>query len=173
MCRAVYPGSFDPITNGHLDIIQRGCKLFDKITIGVLVNQQKSPLFTVEERIEIIRQVVEPLQSPKTLIEVESFSGLLVDFAQQKRADCIVRGLRAVSDYEYELQMAQMNRHMESDIETVFLMSDEAYSFVSSRLVKEIFILGRPVSQFVPALVEERMREKVSGVGCRVSGSET
>lgn len=163
MCRAVYPGSFDPITNGHLDIIRRGCTLFDHITVGVLNNDQKRPLFTVAERIEMIEQVTAPLaEATGTRIEVDSFDGLLVDFAKRKRANCIVRGLRAVSDYEYELQMAQMNRHMQPDIETVFLMSADAYSFVSSRLIKEIFFLGRSVGQFVPPIVEARLHAKVA-----------
>lgn len=158
MPHAIYPGSFDPITNGHLDIIERGCKLFEKVTIGILLNPSKNPMFTVEERLDMIREVIKPWP----MVEVDTFHGLLVDYARERKANCIVRGLRAVTDFEYELQMAQMNRHMQPDIETVFLMSADVYSFVSSKLVKEIFLLGRPVSKFVPRYVEERMREKLT-----------
>ncbi len=156
MTRAIYPGSYDPLTNGHLDIIERGCKLFDEIIVAILINPSKNPLFSLEERIEIIREVIAPFET----VRVDTFDGLLVNYARQQRADCIVRGIRAVSDYEYELQMALMNRRMEPDIETVFMMSADTYSYVSSRLVKEIFFLGRDVTGLVPPIVEERMRRK-------------
>ncbi len=156
MTRAIYPGSYDPLTNGHLDIIERGCALFDEIVVAILINPSKNPLFTLEERIEIIREVIAPLDK----VRVDTFDGLLVNYAKQQQADCIVRGIRAVSDYEYELQMALMNRRMEPNIETVFMMSADTYSYVSSRLVKEIFFLGREVTGLVPPIVEDRMRRK-------------
>ena len=161
MRRAIYPGSFDPITNGHLDIIERGCKLFDEIIIAILVNPDKKPFFTTEERREMLQQVVTEIEHGSCLLAVEDFSGLLVDYAVQRRADAIVRGIRAISDYEYELQMALMNRRLEPGIETVFMMPAEQYSYISSRLIKEVFSLGGRVHGLVPDMVEERLRAKV------------
>ncbi|MEW6211485.1 MAG: pantetheine-phosphate adenylyltransferase [Acidobacteriota bacterium] len=155
--RAIYPGSFDPITNGHLDIIERSSRLFDEVIVSVLVNLDKHPLFTVDERVEMIREVV-----PWANVEVDTFHGLLVHYAIEKNAQVIVRGIRAISDYEYELQMALMNRRMQPQVETVFLMAAEEYSYLSSRLIKEIFKLGGPIAGLVPELVEKRMREKQS-----------
>ena len=161
MRRAIYPGSFDPVTNGHLDIIERGCKLFDEIIIGILVNPDKQPLFTVEERQEMLTEVLNSISKGNCLLRVDSFSGLLVNYAVAKHADVIVRGIRAISDYEYELQMALMNRRLEPGIETVFMMPAETYSYVSSRLVKEVFHLGGVVTGLVPPLIEKRMKEKL------------
>jgi pantetheine-phosphate adenylyltransferase len=160
MRRAIYPGSFDPVTNGHLDIIQRGCKLFDEIIIGVLINPDKTPFFSVEERCEILRAVVTDIDRGGCSLTVESFEGLLVQYAADRQAHAIVRGIRAISDYEYELQMALMNRRLQPELETVFMMPAEAYSYVSSRLVKEVFHLGGTIEGLVPKLVEERMRSK-------------
>lgn len=154
--RAIYPGTFDPITNGHLDIIQRGCTLFDEIIVAVLINQDKRPLFTVDERVDLLRQVI-----PWPQVRVDKFDGLLVEYAVKVGAHAIVRGIRAVSDYEYELQMALMNRRLEPRIETVFMMPAETYTYLSSRLVKEVFGLGGSIKGLVPELVEERMRAKV------------
>jgi pantetheine-phosphate adenylyltransferase len=161
MRRAIYPGSFDPVTNGHLDIIERGCKLFDEIIIGILVNPDKQPLFTVEERQEMLTEVLDGINKGSCILRVDSFSGLLVNYAVAQRADVIVRGIRAISDYEYELQMALMNRRLEPGIETVFMMPAETYSYVSSRLVKEVFQLGGAVTGLVPPLIEKRMKEKL------------
>ncbi len=157
MRRAIYPGSFDPITNGHLDIIERSSKLFDEVIIGVLVNSQKTPLFNFDERIEIIRSVV--ANWPQA--SVVTFNVLVVNYAQSQQADCIVRGIRAISDYEYELQMALMNRRLAPNIETVFMMAAEDYSYLSSRLVKEVFMLNGSITGLVPSLVEEKMKEKL------------
>jgi pantetheine-phosphate adenylyltransferase len=162
MRRAIYPGSFDPITNGHLDIIERGCKLFDEIIIAILVNPEKHPMFTIEERGEMLEEVVREINHGKCRLRVESFQGLLVQYAIEQEADAIVRGIRAISDYEYELQMALMNRRLEPRIETVFMMPAEAYSYVSSRLVKEIFQLGGLIDELVPASVHVRMRKKLN-----------
>lgn len=162
MRRAIYPGSFDPVTNGHLDIIERGCKLFDEIIIGILVNPDKRPLFTVEERQEMLNEVVKSITSGRCTVRVDSFSGLLVNYAVAQQANVIVRGIRAISDYEYELQMALMNRRLQPGIETVFMMPAETYSYVSSRLVKEVFHLGGAVTGLVPPLIEKRMKEKLS-----------
>jgi len=162
MRRAIYPGSFDPVTNGHLDIIERGCKLFDEIIIGILVNPDKQPLFTVEERQEMLTEVVNGINTGNCTLRVDSFSGLLVNYAVAQHADVIVRGIRAISDYEYELQMALMNRRLEPGIETVFMMPAETYSYVSSRLVKEVFHLGGVVTGLVPPLIEKRMKEKLN-----------
>ena len=164
MRRAIYPGSFDPVTNGHLDIIERGCKLFDEIIIAILVNPEKRALFTIEERSDILREAVGEIDSGSCRLIVESFEGLLVKYAVERDADAIVRGIRAISDYEYELQMALMNPRQEPRIETVFMMSAEDYSYVSSRLVKEVFQLGGKIEGLVPASVEARMRKKL-GVG--------
>ena len=153
---AVYPGTFDPLTNGHVDIILRGAKLFDRIIVSVLVNPEKAPLFSVPERVEIARAVF--THEPK--VEVDTFEGLLVDYARRKGASSIVRGLRAVSDFEYELQMALMNRRLNPDVETVFMMPGEAYTYLSSRLVKEVFALGGSIAGLVPEVVEVRLRQK-------------
>ena len=161
MRRAIYPGSFDPVTNGHLDIIERGCKLFDEMTVAILVNPEKRSLFTIEERREMLEEATGPIDRAACRIVVDSFEGLLVRYAVERGADAIVRGIRAVSDYEYELQMALMNRRLEPGIETVFMMSAEAYSYVSSRLVKEVFHLGGKVEGLVPPSVEARLRRKV------------
>jgi pantetheine-phosphate adenylyltransferase len=162
MRRAIYPGSFDPVTNGHLDIIERGCKLFDEIIISILVNPEKQPFFTVEERHEMLAEVLPDINHGKCKLRVDSFSGLLVQYAVAQQADVIVRGIRAISDYEYELQMALMNRRLEPGIETVFMMPAESYSYVSSRLVKEVFQLGGTVEGLVPPLIEKRMKEKTA-----------
>lgn len=160
MRRAIYPGSFDPVTNGHLDIIERGCKLFDEIIIAILVNPDKTPLFTSNERREILTEVLGDIKQGSCRLVVEDFQGLLVHYAIQREADAIVRGIRAISDYEYELQMALMNRRLEPRIETVFMMPAEVYSYVSSRLVKEVFQLGGAIDGLVPPAVAERMRQK-------------
>jgi pantetheine-phosphate adenylyltransferase len=156
---AVYPGSFDPITNGHLDIIARGLSVFDEVTIAILLNPEKQPLFTVEERVEIIGEAF----AGESRIKVDTFSGLLVDYAEKIGATVIVRGLRAISDFEYEFQMALMNRHLNPRIETVFMMPAERYSYLSSRIVKEVFQLGGGVRELVPPVVERRLREKYPG----------
>jgi pantetheine-phosphate adenylyltransferase len=153
---AIYPGSFDPLTNGHVDIIRRGARLFDRIIIAVLINMEKSPLFTVPERVEIAREAFRGHKN----VEVDTFDGLLVDFARRRHAGVIVKGLRAVSDFEYEMQMALMNRRLNSDVETVFMMPAEPYTYVSSRLVKEVVALGGSVHGLVPDSVETRLREK-------------
>jgi pantetheine-phosphate adenylyltransferase len=164
MRRAIYPGSFDPVTNGHLDIIERGCKLFDEIIVAILINPEKKPLFTIDERIEMLEEVLTGIKDGACQLRVESFQGLLVQYAVEREADAIVRGIRAISDYEYELQMALMNRRLEPRIETVFMMPAEAYSYVSSRLVKEVFQLGATIEGLVPASVEARMRGKFQRV---------
>jgi pantetheine-phosphate adenylyltransferase len=156
--RAIYPGTFDPITMGHLDIIERTARLFDEVIVAVLVNQDKQPMFTVEERVETIRQVVS-----RPNVRVGTFAGLLVDYAIEQQAQVIVRGIRAISDYEYELQMALMNRRLQPQVETFFLMAAEAYSYLSSRLIKEVFKLGGSITGLVPDYVEQRMREKIRG----------
>jgi pantetheine-phosphate adenylyltransferase len=161
MRRAIFPGSFDPPTNGHIDIIERSQPLFDEIIIAVLNNPDKHPLFSVDERCEMIRDILPLVKNGTCEISVDSFSGLTVDFARQSKASAIVRGIRAVSDYEYELRMALMNRRLEPEIETVFLMADEEYSYVSSTLMKQVFMLGGRVAGLIPELVEARMRDKV------------
>lgn len=160
MRRAIFPGSFDPLTNGHLDIIRRSAPLFDEMIVSVLNNPDKHPMFTVEERCEMIREVLPSVETDDCKMLVESFSGLTADFAKKKSATAIVRGIRAVSDYEYELRMALMNRRLEPDIETVFLMAGEEYSYVSSTLMKQVFELGGRVEGLIPQLVEARMRDK-------------
>ncbi len=161
MKRAIFPGSFDPLTMGHLDIVERSIGLFDEIVIGVLNNPDKSPMFSIEERCDMIQKVLLDFDSKDCSIIVDSFQGLLVDYVKQRNGKVIVRGLRAVSDYEYELRMALMNRKLEPEIETVFLMAAEEYSYVSSRLIKQVFKLGGRVQGLVPKLIEEKMRDKM------------
>src|SRR5215510_11086067 len=156
MTIAIYPGSFDPLTMGHVDIIQRGSRFFDRVVVAVSINVHKSPLFTVHERVQIAREVFRD----RANVEVDTFDGLLVEYARSKKASVIVRGLRAVSDFEYEMQMALMNRRLCPDVETVFMMPAEPYTYVSSRLVKEVVALGGSVHGLVPEVVEERLREK-------------
>jgi pantetheine-phosphate adenylyltransferase len=163
--RAIYPGTFDPITNGHLDIIERSARLFDEIIVAVLINLDKNPMFSTEERVEMIRAV-----TPWPNVMVGTFEGLLVHYAIEQDAQAIVRGIRAVSDYEYELQMALMNRRLEPSVETVFLMAGEAYSYISSRLIKEVFKLGGPIAGLVPELVEQRMKSRGQGSEVRGQG---
>jgi len=155
---AVYPGSFDPVTNGHVDIIARGARLFDRIIVAILINAEKAPLFTTDERVEMARTVFQDQQK----VEIDTFDGLLVDYMERRQANVIVRGLRAVSDFEFEFQLALMNRRLNSNIETVFMMPAEQYTYISSRLIKEVFTLGGRVHGLVPEIVEARLREKVS-----------
>jgi pantetheine-phosphate adenylyltransferase len=156
---AIYPGSFDPPTNGHLDLIARGSRLADQLTVAILKNTQKQPLFTVEERLQMIREATAPFPN----VEVDSFDGLLVDYAARRGANAILRGIRAISDYETELQMALINRRMRPETETIFLMAGEEYSFISSRMVKEIITLGGDVSSFVPENIMGRLRARFRG----------
>ncbi len=153
---AIYPGSFDPITNGHFDLIERSSRIFDRLIVALLTNAEKEPMFSVEERVEMLREVTRNMNN----VSVDTFSGLLVDYAVQKNARALVRGIRAFSDYEYELRMALMNRKLEPRLETMFLMPAESYAYVSSRLVKEIFRNGGSVKELVPPVVEERLRQK-------------
>jgi pantetheine-phosphate adenylyltransferase len=154
---AICPGSFDPVTNGHLDLIERAAKIFDTLIVSVLRNQEKEPLFDLEERLEMLRDVLRPYKN----VEVDSFAGLLMEYARKKQARVILRGIRAVSDYEYELQMALMNRKLEPQVETVFMLPGEAYSYLSSRLVREVARLGGSLKGLVPAIVEKRLRRKI------------
>lgn len=160
MRRAIFPGSFDPLTNGHLDIIRRSAPLFDEMIVAVLNNPDKSAMFTVDERCDMIREVLPAVETDDCKMLVESFSGLTAHFAREKSATAIVRGIRAVSDYEYELRMALMNRRLEPTIETVFLMAGEEYSYVSSTLMKQVFELGGRVEGLIPEIVEARMKAK-------------
>jgi pantetheine-phosphate adenylyltransferase len=155
---AIYPGSFDPVTNGHLDLIERGEKMFDLVIVGVLRNVEKQPLFTVPERVEMLREVTKRWPG----VEVDVFDGLLVEYARKRGAGVVLRGIRAVSDYEYELQMALMNRKLEPRLETVFMLPGESYSYLSSKLVREIARLGASLDGLVPPVVEERLRAKIS-----------
>jgi pantetheine-phosphate adenylyltransferase len=155
---AIYPGSFDPVTNGHLDLIERGEKMFDLLIVAVLQNAEKTPLFSVQERVEMLREVTKQWSG----VEIDVFDGLLVDYARRRGAGVILRGIRAVSDYEYELQMALMNRKLEPRLETVFMLPGLSYSYLSSKLVREIGLLGARLTGLVPPIVEERMRAKIS-----------
>jgi pantetheine-phosphate adenylyltransferase len=150
---AIYPGSFDPLTNGHVDIISRGARLFDRVVVAILLNSGKQPLFSVDDRVAIVREVFKDTPN----VEVDTFQGLLVEYARKRQASAIVRGLRAVADFEYELQMALMNRHLSADLETVFMMPAEQYTYVSSRLIKEIAALGGSLTGLVPPIVEARL----------------
>jgi pantetheine-phosphate adenylyltransferase len=155
---AIYPGSFDPVTNGHLDLIERAQKIFGHLIVAVLRNLEKQPLFDVTERVEMLREVTQAWPG----VEVEVFEGLLVDYARKREAGVILRGIRAISDYEYELQMAMMNRKLEPRLETVFMLPGETYSYLSARLVREIAMLGGPLTGLVPPQVEARLRAKTA-----------
>ena len=161
MRTAVYPGSFDPITNGHTSILRSGLTVFDKIIVGVLHNPSKNALFTVEERIELIRESIPEVTDEPERVEIDSFDGLLVDYCRQRGASTILRGLRAVADFEYELQMANMNRHLNPGVETVFIMADDAYFYVSSKIIKEAAKLGGEVHRLVPKPVAAKLRSKL------------
>lgn len=152
----IYPGSFDPITNGHLDIIERACKVFDKVIVAVSTNSKKDPLFPMEERVDLIKEVLLPFSN----VEVDYFNGLTVNYVEEKGAIAIIRGLRAISDFENEFQMALTNKRMKPLVETVFMMADADYSFLSSSLVKELAQLGGNIDEFVPAIVKEGLIEK-------------
>jgi pantetheine-phosphate adenylyltransferase len=156
---AIYPGSFDPITNGHLDLIERGSRIADRLIVAILRNEEKKALFTVQERMDMLSEVI--VSYPN--VEIDCFDGLLVDYVASKNATVILRGIRAISDYEYELQMALMNRRLRPEIETIFMMAGEAYSFISSRLVKQVFGLGGDISGLVPPTVEARLKERLLG----------
>jgi pantetheine-phosphate adenylyltransferase len=157
MRRAIYPGSFDPVTNGHVDVIERARKLFDEVVVAVAFNDQKQPFFSLEERLEFLREVTEGIAG----VRVAPLDGLLVEFAMRQNAQAVVRGLRAVSDFEFEFQMALMNRKLEASVETIFLMPKEDYTYLSSRIVKEIARLGGDVRSFVPACVVQSFAEKL------------
>jgi len=159
--RAVYPGMFDPMHNGHVDVIQRSLQIFDELIVAVVANPSKQPLFSVKERLEMIDEATSELSN----FRIVAFDGLLIDLVARERADCIVRGIRAISDFEYEFQMALMNRHLEPTLETVFMMPAEQYTYLSSRLIKEVFTLGGEVRGLVPSTVEQWMRRKHSAVG--------
>lgn len=161
MLRAIYPGSFDPVTYGHLDIIRRSCKIVDELVVGVLNNNAKMPLFSVEERVKMLKEVTKELPG----VKIVPFEGLLIDFAKEMSAKMVVRGLRAVTDFEYELQMAQTNHKLAEDIETVFLTTSLEYSYLSSTIVKEVAAFGGDISQFVPEHVEERIKSKITKKG--------
>src|SRR5229473_2807708 len=162
--KAIYPGSFDPLTNGHLDLIERGSKIFDELIVAILRNSEKDPLFTLAERREMLEEMVRKYSN----VRVDTFDGLLVQYAMRQNAKAVLRGIRAISDYEFELQMALMNRKLQPQLETVFMMPAEAYSYLSSRLVKEVFRLGGSVRGLVPELVEQRLTEKVHGAAAKL-----
>jgi len=154
---AIYPGSFDPPTNGHLDLIQRGAKIFEELVVAILRNSEKVPMFSVSERLEMLRNLTSDLSN----VRIDTFDGLMVEYAKSIDAMCVLRGIRAISDYEYELQMAFMNRNLEPTLETVFMMPAVKYSYVSSRLVREVAQAGGPVKGLVPEIVEQKLREKL------------
>jgi pantetheine-phosphate adenylyltransferase len=154
---AIYPGSFDPPTNGHLDLIQRGAKIFETLVVAILRNSEKSPMFSLAERLEMLRELTGDLPN----VRIDTFHGLMVEYAKSIDAMCVLRGIRAISDYEYELQMALMNRKIEPTLETVFMMPADKYSYVSSRLVREVAQVGGPVKGLVPEVVEQKLREKL------------
>jgi pantetheine-phosphate adenylyltransferase len=157
MKRAIYPGSFDPVTNGHLDVVDRARKLFDEVVVAVAYNDEKSPLFSLEERLDLLRQTLGKIDK----VRIAHFTGLLVDFAREQQASAVIRGLRAISDFEFEFQMALMNRKLEGNVETMFLMPKEEYTYLSSRIVKEIARLGGDVSKFVAAPVAKALAAKL------------
>ena len=157
MSRAIYPGSFDPVTNGHLDIIERAANIVDELIVGVLQNKAKTPLFSVEERVTMLNEVTKNIKN----VKIVPFEGLLIDFAQQMDAKVIVRGLRAITDFEYELQMSQTNRKLNADVETIFLTTSLDYSYLSSTTVKEVASFGGDITQFVPEIVAEKITEKM------------
>ena len=166
--RAIYPGTFDPLTNGHLDLIARGAKIVDELIVAILRNSDKGqPLFTVEERLDMIAEAIDPLSN----VSVMTFNGLLVDFAREQGARAVLRGIRAISDYEYEFQMAMMNRKLDPQVETLFMMPAEQYTYVSSRLIKGVFRLGGDVSALVPPLVMQRLRTKAEPNSSTETGS--
>lgn len=156
----IYPGSFDPVTKGHLDIIERSSKMVDKLIVAVLKNSSKSPLFTVEERVSMLKEITKDIPN----VEIDSFSGLLVDFAEANNATIIVRGLRAVTDFEYELQMSQTNRIMDENVDTIFLTTSLEYAYLSSSTVKEVAIYGGDVSKFVPSYVVDKIKDKINAL---------
>jgi pantetheine-phosphate adenylyltransferase len=156
MRTAVYPGSFDPITNGHLDVIQRAARLFDRIVVAVAINEEKTPLFSMRQRLDLVRQAVAEIPN----VEVDSFTGLLVEYVASKKGEAVIRGLRAVSDFEFEFQLALMNRKLNERVETIFMMPKETYTFLSSRMVKEIARLGGDISSFVPPQVVAALKKK-------------
>ena len=157
MRTAVYPGSFDPITNGHLDVIQRAARLFDRVIVAVAINESKNPLFTMAQRKDLTQRAVAHLKN----VEVDTFTGLLVDYVAAKGGEAVIRGLRAVSDFEFEFQLALMNRKLNEKVETIFMMPKETYTFISSRMIKEIARLGGDISSFVPTHVGDALRDKM------------
>ncbi len=157
MRTAVYPGSFDPITNGHLDVIQRAARLFDRVIVAVAINESKTPMFSMAQRKDLTARSVEHLPN----VEVDTFTGLLVDYVSSKKGEAVIRGLRAVSDFEFEFQLALMNRKLNEKVETIFMMPKETYTFISSRMIKEVARLGGDISSFVPKHVEEALHKKV------------
>ena len=157
---AIYPGSFDPPTNGHLDLIERGSKIFEELVVAILRNSEKTPMFTVPERLEMLKELTAPMKN----VRLDTFDGLMVEYAKSIDAMCVLRGIRAISDYEYELQMALMNRKLEPTLETVFMMPADKYSYVSSRLVREVAQAGGPVKGLVPDVVDRKLREKLDPV---------
>ena len=161
MLRAIYPGSFDPVTYGHLDIIRRSCKIVDELVVGVLNNNAKMPLFSVEERVKMLKEVTKDI----TNVKIVPFHGLLIDFARETKADVVIRGLRAITDFEYELQMSQTNHKLEPNVETMFLTTSIEYSYLSSTTVKEIAAFGGDISQFVPGAAAVKLREKMNAKG--------